>query len=114
MKRHSPRSQGQPGPSSVPERETPAIIPPRPPEKGLLRAFTSLRQRNYRLYWFGQMISLIGSYMQTIGQAWLVLELTHSAWQLALVARCNLWQYCSSQSSEESLPIAGPNGASCS
>jgi MFS family permease len=50
-----------------------------------LRAFSSLRQRNYRLYWFGQMISLIGSYMQTIGQAWLVLELTHSAWQLGLV-----------------------------
>src|SRR5579863_9725297 len=50
-----------------------------------MRAFTSLRQRNYRLYWFGQMISLIGSYMQSIGQAWLVLELTHSAWQLGLV-----------------------------
>ncbi|MBA2285886.1 MAG: MFS transporter [Ktedonobacteraceae bacterium] len=51
----------------------------------MLRAFTSLRQRNYRLYWCGQMISLIGSWMQTIGQAWLVLELTHSAWQLGLV-----------------------------
>src|SRR5712691_376467 len=85
MKKHSPRSQGQPEPSSVSEQETPAIIPPKPPGKGLLRAFSSLRQRNYRLYWFGQMISLIGSYMQTIGQAWLVLELTHSAWQLGLV-----------------------------
>lgn len=52
---------------------------------GLLRAFTSLRHRNYRLYWFGQVISLIGSWMQAIGQAWLVLELTHSAWQLGLV-----------------------------
>src|SRR5215469_14473261 len=31
------------------------------------------------------MISLMGTYMQTIGQAWLVLELTHSAWQLGLV-----------------------------
>jgi MFS family permease len=57
----------------------------RPPGKGLLRAFTSLRQRNFRLFWFGQMISLIGSWMQTIGQAWLVLELTHSAWQLGVV-----------------------------
>jgi MFS family permease len=63
----------------------PAIITPKPPEKGLLRTFTSLRQRNFRLYWFGQMISLIGTWMQTIGQAWLVLELTHSAWQLGLV-----------------------------
>ena len=50
-----------------------------------MRAITSLRQRNFRLFWFGQMISLIGSGMQSIGQAWLVLELTHSAWQLGLV-----------------------------
>ena len=85
MKKHSPRSQGEPEPSSISERETPAIIPPRASEKDLLRAFTSLRQRNYRLYWFGQMISLLGTYMQTIGQAWLVLQLTHSAWLLGLV-----------------------------
>jgi MFS family permease len=51
----------------------------------MLRTFTSLRYRNYRLYWFGQMISLMGSYMQSIGQTWLVLELTHSGWQLGLV-----------------------------
>src|SRR5947209_900598 len=85
MKRHSPRSQGQPVPESVPERETPAFITPKPPEKGLLRALTSLRQRNFRLFWFGQMISLMGTSMQIIGQAWLVLVLTHSAWQLGLV-----------------------------
>ncbi len=65
--------------------ETPAIILPKPPEKGLLRAITSLRQRNFRLFWCGQMISLMGTYMQSIGQTWLVLELTHSAWQLGLV-----------------------------
>ena len=55
------------------------------PKEGLLRAFSSLRQRNFRLFWFGQMISLVGSLMQSIGQAWLVLELTHSGWQLGLV-----------------------------
>jgi MFS family permease len=65
--------------------ETPAIILLRQPEKGLLRAITSLRQRNFRLFWCGQMISLMGSYMQSIGETWLVLELTHSAWQLGLV-----------------------------
>ena len=47
--------------------------------------FTSLRHRNYRLFWFGQMISLMGTAMQSIGQTWLVLALTHSAWQLGLV-----------------------------
>lgn len=54
-------------------------------ERGLLRAFASLRHRNYRLYWCGQLISLIGTGMQTAGQAWLVLELTHSGLQLGLV-----------------------------
>ena len=85
MKRLFPRSHGEAAPESVSKRETPAISTPRPPGKGLLRAFTSLRHRNYRLFWSGQMISLTGSYMQTIGQAWLVLELTHSGWQLGLV-----------------------------
>ncbi len=65
--------------------ETPAITLLQQPEKGLLRVITSLRQRNFRLFWCGQMISLIGSYMQSIGETWLVLELTHSAWQLGLV-----------------------------
>ncbi|HKV82952.1 MAG TPA: hypothetical protein VJN88_00250, partial [Ktedonobacterales bacterium] len=41
--------------------------------------FAALRYRNYRLYWFGQLVSVMGSNMQTIGQAWLVLQLTNSA-----------------------------------
>jgi MFS family permease len=49
------------------------------------RAFRSLRQRNFRLFWFGQMISLVGTYMQAIAQAWLVLQLTHSALQIGIV-----------------------------
>ena len=53
--------------------------------RGLLRAFIALRHRNFRLFWFGQLISLIGTWMQTIGQAWLVLELTHSALWLGVV-----------------------------
>ena len=50
-----------------------------------MQTFISLRQRNFRLFWFGQMISLIGTWMQIVGQAWLILKLTHSAWQLGLV-----------------------------
>ncbi len=53
--------------------------------KGLLRAFIALRHRNFRLFWFGQLISLIGTWMQTTAQAWLVLELTRSAWWLGVV-----------------------------
>jgi MFS family permease len=40
------------------------------------RGFQSLRVRNYRLFWTGQVISLTGSWMQTTAQAWLVLKLT--------------------------------------
>jgi len=63
----------------------PTIVIPQQQAKGLLHAFSALRHRNYRLFWSGQMISLIGTWMQTTGQAWLVLQLTHSAWQLGLV-----------------------------
>ena len=58
--------------------------PPAPP-RGPMRALSALRQRNFRLFWFGQMISVTGTYMQVIGQAWLTLELTHSALQLGVV-----------------------------
>src|SRR5579859_837423 len=44
----------------------------------MARAFTALRHRNFRLFWFGQLISLIGTWMQSIGQAWLVLVLSHN------------------------------------
>lgn len=53
---------------------------------GLPQSFSSLRQRNFRLYWAGQVISLAGAAMQAIGQVWLVLEISHSAWQLGLVS----------------------------
>src|SRR5438067_12604464 len=60
-------------------------LPEQQQVKGLPRAFLALRHRNFRLFWFGQMISLMGTWMQTIGQAWLVLQLTHSAWLLGIV-----------------------------
>ena len=85
MKRFSPRAQRQVIPESIPEEATPASTRTQQPKNGLLRAFTSLRHRNYRLYWSGQMISLLGSEMQAIGQDWLVLQLTHSGLQLGVV-----------------------------
>jgi MFS family permease len=48
--------------------------------------FRSLRHRNYRLFFFGQLISLIGTWMQTIAQQWLVYRLTGSAAMLGLVS----------------------------
>jgi MFS family permease len=40
------------------------------------RGFESLRVRNFRLFWIGQVISVTGTWMQTTAQAWLVLKLT--------------------------------------
>src|SRR5438876_8839331 len=47
-----------------------------------LRAF---RHRNYRLFFMGQLTSLVGTWMQTVAQSWLVYRLTGSATLLGLV-----------------------------
>jgi MFS family permease len=47
--------------------------------------FSSLRNTNFRLYFIAQAISITGMWMQNIGQAWLVLELTGSGTALGLV-----------------------------
>lgn len=57
----------------------------RPPLK---QAFRALQNPNYRYYWIGQIISAIGTWMQTIAQAWLVLQLTNSPLALGLVTTC--------------------------
>lgn len=46
----------------------------------------SLRHRNFLLYFFGQIISLTGSWVQLVAQAWLVYRMTDSAVMLGLVA----------------------------
>jgi MFS family permease len=49
------------------------------------RTFRSLRVRNYRLYFVGQIVSMSGTWMQSVAQAWLVLELTGSGIALGTV-----------------------------
>ena len=44
----------------------------------------SLSHRNYRLFFFGQLVSQAGTWMQTVAQSFLVLGLTHSGTQLGL------------------------------
>lgn len=48
--------------------------------------FSSLKRRNFRLYFIGQGISLTGGWMQNVAQSWLVLHLTGSAAALGFVA----------------------------
>ncbi len=55
--------------------------------------FHALRHRNFRLFFFGQFVSLVGTWMQVVAQGWLVLELSDSPFLVGLVT------------SLESLPI---------
>lgn len=48
------------------------------------RTFRSMHTRNFRLYFFGQVVSGTGSWMQTVAQAWLVLRLTDSGVALGI------------------------------
>ena len=50
----------------------------------LTLAFRSLRNRNYRLFWFGQLISLAGTWMQDVALSWMVLDITKSPEALGL------------------------------
>jgi len=47
--------------------------------------FSSLRHRNYRLWFWGQMVSLFGTWMQITAQGFLIYELTHSSAYLGFV-----------------------------
>jgi MFS family permease len=51
----------------------------------LPNGFSALKHRNYRLYFFGQAVSVTGTWMQSLAMSWLVLSLTTSAIKLALV-----------------------------
>jgi MFS family permease len=46
----------------------------------------ALESRDFRIFWTGQLVSLVGTWMQTVGQAWLVLSLTNSAFRLGLIS----------------------------
>lgn len=50
------------------------------------QTFAALKGRNYRLWFYGQMISLFGTWMQSTAQGFLVFELTHSPAYLGYVA----------------------------
>jgi len=50
-----------------------------------LKGFEVLRIRNYRLFWLGQWISLIGTWMQSVTQAWLLTRLSASPLALGLL-----------------------------
>lgn len=69
---------------TVATAQPPGGLAPSPPP---VRAstFQALRHRNFRLWFFGQFLSLVGTWMQVIALNWLVYRLTGSPWDLGLV-----------------------------
>jgi len=62
-------------------------LTPARPQKRSINPFRALQvHRNFRLFWTGQTVSLIGTWMQQVGQGWLALELTNSAFMVGLVS----------------------------
>ena len=60
-------------------------MPPANPFRALVR------HRNFRLFWFGQTLSLIGTWMQTMALGWLALQLSNSPFLVGLVASATAW-----------------------
>src|SRR3954471_17502829 len=49
-----------------------------------IRTFSAFKSRNYRLYFIGQSVSLIGTWMQKTAVSWVIYTLTHSTFMLGL------------------------------
>jgi MFS family permease len=75
-----------PGIPSNHQHKTTTESSPSPPDRGVLRAtLRALQHRNFQLFFSGQLISLIGTWMQSVAQSWLVYRLTGSSLLLGSV-----------------------------
>ena len=79
-------SQQSPGNDPAPAPEQLAL---QPPERKLPAMVRAMRHRNFQLFFGGQLISLIGTWMQNVAQAWLVYRMTGSSLLLGAVAFAN-------------------------
>lgn len=78
------RSVGTPPGEPPAEQEMADLAQP----SSALALLTVFRHRNYRLFFSGQLVSLMGTWMQSVAQAWLVYRLTHSPLLLGLTSFC--------------------------
>jgi len=89
---HTERNEGIPNDPVLPGNSAPLdeaveAVPGAPGTTAieLPRIVRALRHRDFRLFWFGNFLSNIGTWMQNVAQGWLVLQLTNSAFWLGLV-----------------------------
>jgi MFS family permease len=72
-------------PTAEEAQPTSSATPSSPGLSQLPAAFRSLKHRNFRLFFSGQLISLVGTWMQSIAEAWLIYRLTGSSVLLGLL-----------------------------
>ncbi|SRR5579884_1148719 len=82
-----PEAGGEPGAvGTIAVAGSGAAAPPRGDTRArLATTFRALRNRNYRLFWSGQLVSLTGGWMQRTAMAWLVIQVTDSPLALGTV-----------------------------
>src|SRR5689334_9087656 len=56
------------------------------PKSAWRNLFRSLSHRNFRLFVSGQLISLMGTWIQQVAMSWLIYKMTHSAYALGLMS----------------------------
>ena len=62
------------------------LLRPAAPADRLRRTFVAFGERDFRIFWLGQLVSVTGTWMQTVAQGWLILILTGSPFILGLAA----------------------------
>ena len=72
-------------PNNPPETPDPSPTSSAPRKINPPKVISSFRHRNYRLWFAGQLVSLVGTWMQIIAQGWLVYQISHSEFDLGLV-----------------------------
>ena len=77
------RSIGEPQ-DAAPTGSSPALTAP--PTSRIRQIFVALHERDFRIFWLGQLVSVTGTWMQTVAQGWLILELTGSPFILGVAA----------------------------
>jgi MFS family permease len=60
------------------------------PRTGLAKFAPALRGRNFRLFWMGQLVSIVGTSVQVVAEGWLVYDLTGSTFWLGMVGLLGL------------------------
>ncbi|WP_411828098.1 MFS transporter [Luteolibacter sp. AS25] len=78
------------GTASIPNTESADLRRQPVGRPGFIEAFSAFSHRNYRIFFGGQVISLIGTWLQTTAEGWLVYELSGSSVALGLIRFANM------------------------